>query len=114
MKLQKLLTIGFLVVIWAAAVSAQNNLPNPNDDACWSSLSALRACHLRAYNAEMDYAQRCTSYPEYQCLPAEPEDPETVAAKHGRDKAAQATNTRKPGLKPLAPADTGTQTANAK
>jgi hypothetical protein len=113
MKLQKLLTIGFLLVISVAAASAQNTLPNPNDDSCWSSLNALRACQLRAYNAEKDYEQRCTSYPEYQCAPVEQQQsPENAAAKQAKNKAAKTTDTRKPGLKPLAPPDA--QAASAK
>jgi len=44
MKLQKLFVIGILLVISVAAATAQNTLPNPNDDACWSNLDALRAC----------------------------------------------------------------------
>ena len=35
MKLQKLLMIGFLILISVAGVSAQNTLPNPNDNSCW-------------------------------------------------------------------------------
>ena len=114
MKLQKLFMIGFLVLISVAGVSAQNTLPNPNDNSCWSSLEALRACQLQAYNAEIDYAQRCTSYPEYQCAPAEPQrNPVHAAAKQDKNKGAQTTNARKPGLKPLVRSETGTQTASA-
>jgi hypothetical protein len=71
MKLQKLIPVGILLLLSVATLSAQNSLPNPHDDACWSSLSALRACELQAYHQAMDQAQRCTSYPEYQCLPAD-------------------------------------------
>ena len=71
MRFQKLIPVGILVLLSVATLSAQNALPNPHDDACWSSLAALRACELQAYNQAADYAQRCTSYPEYQCLPAE-------------------------------------------
>lgn len=114
MKLQKLLTIGFLLVISVAAVSAQNTLPNPKDDSCWSSLDALRACQLRAYNFAQDYDQRCTSYPEYQCSPAEQQQsPENTAAKHDKNQGSQTTHPRRPGLKPLVPADAETETANA-
>jgi hypothetical protein len=115
MKPQKLLMIGFLVLISVAGVSAQNTLPNPNDNSCWSSLEALRACQLQAYNAETDYAQRCTSYPEYQCAPTGAQrNPENAAVKQDKNKSAQTTNPRKPGLKPLVPSETGTQTASAK
>lgn len=69
MKTVKLLSIGVLLLVSVATLSAQNNLPNPNNDSCWSSVAALRACQLQAYQQEQDYAQRCTSYPEYQCIP---------------------------------------------
>jgi hypothetical protein len=68
MKLQNLVLIGLLCFVPAATLSAQNSLPNPHDDNCWSSLGALRACQLQTYNQAQDYAQRCTSYPEYQCV----------------------------------------------
>ena len=68
MKLQNVVLIGLLLLVPVATLSAQNSVPNPNDDSCWSSLSALRACQLQAYNQAQDYAQRCTSYPEYQCF----------------------------------------------
>ncbi|HEX8893279.1 MAG TPA: hypothetical protein VF783_08140 [Terriglobales bacterium] len=115
MKLQKLLAIGFLLVISFAAATAQNTLPNPNDNSCWSSLDALRTCQLRAYNAAQDYDQRCSSYPEYQCAPSEQrQTSENAAAKQEKNKGSQATHPRRPGLKPLVPADAETQTANAK
>lgn len=115
MKLQKLLAIGFFLVISFAAATAQNTLPNPNDNSCWSSLDALRACQLRAYNAAQDYDQRCSSYPEYQCAPSEQgQTSENAAAKQDKNKGSQTTQPRRPGPKPLVPADAETQTANAK
>ena len=81
MKLQKLIPIGILLLVSVATVSAQNSLPNPHDDACWSSLSALRACQLQAYDQALDQAQRCSSYPEYQCLPAAEQPEQKIAAK---------------------------------
>ena len=115
MRFQKLLVIGFLLVVSVAGATAQNTLPNPNDDACWSSLDALRACQLRAYNAAQDYDQRCSSYPEYQCAPAgEQQSPEQAAAQQDKNKGGQTTNPRRPGLKPLVPPDAETRTANAK
>ncbi len=68
MKIRTFASIGILLLVSVATLAAQNSLPNPNDDACWSSLSALRTCQLQAYNQAQDYAQRCTSYPEYQCF----------------------------------------------
>jgi hypothetical protein len=114
MKLQKLLTIGFLLVISVATLSAQNTLPNPNDDACWSSLDALRACQLQAYNAYMDQAQRCTSYPEYQCLPAEEPTQQKVAAKHDTKPASHAVTATRTAIAPVTPVDTNNQMANGK
>ena len=69
MKITMLVITGIFLLMSAATLSAQNALPNPNNDACWQSLSSLRACQLAQYEHEIDYAQRCTSYPEYQCLP---------------------------------------------
>jgi hypothetical protein len=67
MKTLKLASIGVLLLVSVATLSAQTSMPNPHDDACWSSLAALRACQLQAYDQAVDYAQRCSSYPEYQC-----------------------------------------------
>ena len=61
MNIQKLAPI--------TALSAQNPLSDPYDEGCWQSLSALHACELERYNRAMDQAERCTSYPEYQCKP---------------------------------------------
>jgi len=68
-KLQTLIPVGILMILSVAPLSAQNVLPDPQDDACWQSLSALHACQLEQYNRAMDQAERCTSYPEYQCMP---------------------------------------------
>ncbi len=112
MKLQKLLTIGFLLIISVAALSAQNTLPNPNDDACWSSLDALRACQLQAYNAAMDQAQRCTSYPEYQCLPAE--EPQQ-SVKHVAKGASKPDDNAPVAIaSPLVAPDTASPASNSK
>ena len=70
MKLRTLISIGTLLLLSAAALTAQNSLPNPYDSSCWESLSALRACQMEQYNRAIDQAERCTSYPEYQCMPA--------------------------------------------
>jgi len=68
MKANKLLLTGILMLVSVASLSAQSALPNPHDDSCWSSLSALHACQIQAYDREQAYAQNCTSYPEYQCF----------------------------------------------
>ena len=116
MKLQKLLAIGFLLVISVAVATAQNTLPNPINDSCWSSLDVLRVCQLRAYNAAaQDYDRRCSSYPESQCVPVEQQQTwENATVRQDKNKDTQTNNARRPGLKPLVPADAGTQTANAK
>ena len=69
-KFRALTFTGILFVLSVAPLSAQNRLPDPKDSSCWESLTALRACSLEQYNRELDYEQRCTSYPEYQCAPA--------------------------------------------
>jgi hypothetical protein len=69
-KFRALTITGILFVLSVAPLSAQNSLPDPKDSSCWESLTALRACSLEQYNRELDYEQRCTSYPEYQCAPA--------------------------------------------
>ena len=95
MKLQTFISIGTLLLLSAAALTAQNSLPNPNDSSCWESLPALRACQMEQYNRAMDQAERCTSYPEYQCTPAaEPSAASEEMAKgtaklnHGKPSAA--------------------------
>jgi hypothetical protein len=67
-------------------VWAQNSLPNVKDGACWESVETLHACVQEQYDRELDYEQRCTSYPEYQCAPA-------------REQSAVSVNTAKRGLK---------------
>ncbi len=103
MKITMLVITGILLLMSAATLSAQNALPNPNNSACWQSLSSLRACQLAQYEHEIDYAQRCTSYPEYQCLPATEQknrNPETAATvrKAGRSQS-------KAGQKATSPTD---------
>jgi len=91
MKTLKLISIGVLLLVSVATLSAQTSLPNPHDDACWSSLGALRACQLQAFDQAVDYAQRCTSYPEYQCN--DYYQPQAKAAKPVAKAASKATNT---------------------
>lgn len=69
-KFRALTFTGILFVLSVAPLSAQNRLPDPKDSSCWENLTALRACSLEQYNRELEYEQRCTSYPEYQCAPA--------------------------------------------
>lgn len=82
MKIKTLVITGILLLMSAVALPAQNTLPDANNDSCWQSLSSLRACQLAEQQREADYAQRCTSYPEYQCIPATEQhtkNPETDA-----------------------------------
>jgi hypothetical protein len=74
--LTSLLTPALLLVA-ASSLSAQNNLPDPNDNACWQSLETLRNCAQVQNDRTMAQAQRCTSYPEYQCEP-ESEQPQQM------------------------------------
>jgi hypothetical protein len=67
MKLLKILTIAGLLLMAASTLSAQNSLPDPNDNSCWQSLDALHACAQAQNDRALAQAERCTSYPEYQC-----------------------------------------------
>ena len=78
MKIVKLLALMALVVLTASLASAQIAV-NPNDDGCWQDLSALRACQAAQVRLAEEQAQRCTSFPEYQCAPDE--QPATTPAK---------------------------------
>jgi hypothetical protein len=112
MKLQKLIPVGILLLLSVTALSAQSSLPNPHDDACWSSLSALRACELKAYDQAMDQAQRCTSYPEYQCLPA---DQPVQKANHVAKQASKPDGYAPVAVVgPVVAPDTGAQASSSK
>jgi hypothetical protein len=79
MKLIRILSIAaFLLLPASSSLFAQNNLPDPNDSACWQSLEALHNCAQVQNDRAMAQAQRCTSYPEYQCEP-EAEQPQQTA-----------------------------------
>lgn len=112
MKVQKLIPVGLLLLLSVASLSAQSALPNPHDDACWSSLDALRACQLQAYDQAMDQAQRCTSYPEYQCLPADVSPQKT--AKHSAKVAKSAFSADNAVAVSAPVADTNAQASNSK
>jgi len=93
MKLLKMFSIAALLLLAVSTVSAQNNLPDPNDSACWQSLEALHNCAQMQNDRAMAQAERCTSYPEYQCEP-ESEQPQMVHAAHvqkQKSKAGSAT-----------------------
>jgi hypothetical protein len=100
MKIKLMLVTGILLLMSAVALPAQNMLPDANNDACWQSLSSLHACELAQQQREMDYAQRCTSYPEYQCQPATEQSKNLEAAgaarKAGRKHAKAAQETPSP------------------
>lgn len=112
MKLQNMALIGLLLLAPLATLSAQNSLPNPHDDSCWSSLSALRACQTQAYDQTQAYAQNCTSYPEYQCF--DYYQPPQKTAKTAV-KANPNQSDLKPGVtaNPAAAANTNVQTSGA-
>jgi hypothetical protein len=103
-KIRRLMPLGLLLALAAAPVSAQNSLPSPHDESCWESVSTLHACVLEQYQREMEQAERCTSYPEYQCTPTpEPNASEMEWAKktpkpsrgktYAREKAAPRSDT---------------------
>ncbi len=114
MKLRKFIPIGILLLLSVATLSAQTALPNPHDDGCWSSLSALRACQLQAYDQAADYAQRCTSYPEYQCLPAETSLQKT-STKHSANTISKTSDSTQDAVaSPMTVPDTNSQASGAK
>ena len=93
MKMKLMLVTGILLLLSAAVLPAQSTLPDANNDSCWQSLSSLHACQLAQQQRETDYAQRCTSYPEYQCLPVSDEsarNPETAGK--GRKSGSKHTS----------------------
>ena len=101
MKLFTILFTATLLLLAASAVSAQNSLPDTNDAACWQSLDALHDCAQAQQDRAMAQAERCTSYPEYQCEP-ESTQRQRVTAQEARlqtqkskaaAKAAQARKT---------------------
>jgi len=101
MKLFTILFTATLLLLTALALSAQNSLPDPNDAACWQSLDALHDCAQVQQDRAMAQADRCTSYPEYQCEP-ETAQPQRVSTQEARlrtqktktaSTAAQARNT---------------------
>jgi hypothetical protein len=83
MKLFTILFAATLLLLTASAVSAQNSLPDPNDAACWQSLDALHDCAQAQQDRGMAQAERCTSYPEYQCEP-ESSQPQHVTTQEAR------------------------------
>lgn len=64
-------TIVLMMVIFAAlaTANAQNVLPDEQNQACWQDLNSLRQCVATQQQKLADQAERCTSYPEYQCAP---------------------------------------------
>jgi hypothetical protein len=70
MKIREFIYVGILLLGSAAGISAQNSSSISHDDACWASLEALRTCELAQEKLAIEQAERCTSYPEYQCMPA--------------------------------------------
>lgn len=88
----KLLTISFtaaMLLLTASSLFAQSNLPDPNDSACWQSLSALHECAQAQQDRAMSQAQRCTSYPEYQCEPESEQPRQTAHVVHLQKQSAK-------------------------
>lgn len=90
-KLLTILITATLLMLAASSVSAQNTLPDPNDAACWQSLDALHNCAEAQQDRAMAQAERCTSYPEYQCEP-ESAQPQRVTAQEARLQKAKAAS----------------------
>jgi len=97
MTIQNLLWMGFLLVASVASLSASNSLPNPHDDTCWSSISALRACQIQATEQAQAHDRDCTSYPEYQCFDYyQPQStPKAKAKQHSGDGVPKAQDANK-------------------
>jgi hypothetical protein len=79
-------------------------------------LSSLRACELQAYDRAVDYAQRCTSYPEYQCAPVdEPAQPKLLGKHSAKYVSPTATNVQATSSSSApAAADTSAPSGNTK
>ncbi|HUI83697.1 MAG TPA: hypothetical protein VL240_05710 [Candidatus Binatia bacterium] len=115
MKAQKLILVGILLLVSAAALSAQNTLPDPHNDSCWSSVDALRACQLQAYERAQDYAQRCSSYPEYQCQDYyEPEQHKTSGERVAKGASQTTSATPTATANPEATTHTNLQTSETR
>ena len=108
-KFRALTFTGILFVLSVAPLSAQNRLPDPKDSSCWESLTALRACSLERYNRELNYEQRCTSYPEYQCAPA----PEQSALSADMAKSEAKSKTDKKAVAEAQPSSSESMAATA-
>ena len=95
-SLMKVLPIATLILISGLSLAAQNTLPDPHNDSCWSSIGALQNCQIQAYDQAQDYSQRCTSYPEYQCIPEYISLQKEPAAKRVSDHLAASSRTPNP------------------
>ena len=106
MKAKTLVLISFLFVLSAIGLQAQNALPDAHNDACWQSLDSLRACQLQQEKIAADYAQRCTSYPEYQCAPPDQEHGAQQELAKASSKAKKAAVNANQKSSPVQSADT--------
>ena len=86
MNVRKLIPIAILFLLSVVSLSAQNVVAaSSSDDSCWTSLNALHACQQKADELAMQQAERCTSYPEFQCNPPDYKQPAAkAAAKHAK------------------------------
>jgi hypothetical protein len=80
MKLLKFLSLPALLLT-TSLLFAQSSLPDPDDSACWQSLAALHNCVQAQQDRAMAQAERCTSYPEYQCQPEPQENTQQARVK---------------------------------
>jgi hypothetical protein len=87
-KLLKILSLAALLLLAASSLFAQTNLPDPNDSACWQSLVALHDCVQAQNDRALSQAERCTSYPVYQCEPEA--QPNTQEARLQKQKSTGA------------------------
>ena len=82
MKLQKLIPVGILLLLSVATLSAQNSPAKPARRCLLvEPFTPCGRVRLQAYDQALDQAQRCTSYPEYQCAPAAEQPAQKIAGK---------------------------------
>lgn len=105
--MKKLFLTGTLLLLAVANLPAQNALPDPHNDSCWSSVSALRACQIQSEDQAQARTQNCTSYPEYQCF-----DYYQPPRKEAAVKSAPKANTESISLsnRPSSPLASGSET----
>lgn len=68
----------------------------------------------QAYDQALDQAQRCSSYPEYQCLPAAEPTEQKISAKHSAKVSSKVANNTPAAVGSEAAPDTNASPSNSK